>query len=98
MFATAGSIARVLGPLAVTKIYEKYGTYFMIGSVTSTLTVSLIGTILSYKTLVPHHVRTNDENNIATEPDVGSKLKHSKKEENEMGTGNGGDNYLEEVD
>ena len=89
MFATAGSVARVLGPLVVTKIYEKYGTYFMIGSVTSTLTVSLFGTILSYKTLVPPHVRTNEENNIATETDAGSKSKQQK-EENE--------NYLEEVD
>ena len=90
MFATAGSIARVLGPLAVTKIYEKYGTYFMIGSVTSTLTVSLFGTILSYKTLVPPHVRTNEENNIVTETDAGIKAKQPKKEESEKGTKYGG--------
>ena len=33
LFATAGSSARVAGPLLVTEIYEQLGTYWMLGIV-----------------------------------------------------------------
>ena len=30
LFATSGSVARVLGPLLVTEIYQQFGTYAML--------------------------------------------------------------------
>ena len=33
LFATAGSSARVAGPLLVTEIYEQLGSYWMLGIV-----------------------------------------------------------------
>ena len=66
----------MLGPLFVTKIYEKYGTYFMIGSVTATLTVSLVITVLSYKSLVPSNGLIKDKrSDRKTEPDLKHKFK-----------------------
>ena len=61
LFVTSGSIARVVGPLVVTAIYQDLGTYVMFGAVTATLAVSLIFTLFSYKSLVPSH-KKKDEN------------------------------------
>ena len=33
MFAAAGSLARVVGPLLVTEIYQELGSYWMLGIV-----------------------------------------------------------------
>ena len=41
MFAAAGSLARVVGPLLVTEIYQELGSYWMLGIV-GILMVSLI--------------------------------------------------------
>ena len=69
----------MLGPLFVTKIYEKYGTYFMIGSVTATLTVSLIITVLSYKTLVPSNgLIKHKHSDRKTGPDLKHNFKFNK--------------------
>ena len=62
LFATSGSVARVVGPLVVTEIYEQFGTYVMFGAVTATLAVSLIFTLFSYTSLVPSHGKKKDEN------------------------------------
>lgn len=53
LFATSGSVARVLGPLLVTEIYELWGTYVLFLVVTSTLVISMVLTIISWKWLVP---------------------------------------------
>ena len=73
MFATSGSVARVVGPLLVTEIYEQWGTYVMFGTVTATLVISLAVTLFSYKTLVPathgqkkDDNKTDDENKVDT--------------------------------
>jgi len=55
LFATSGSVARVVGPMVLTKIYEQYGTYIMFGTVTATLVISLVLTLVAYATLVPGH-------------------------------------------
>ena len=41
MFAAAGSLARVVGPLLVTEIYQELGSYWMLGIV-GILMVSLM--------------------------------------------------------
>ena len=46
-------MARVAGPLLVTEIYAAGGSYWMLGSVTSTLVLALALTIIFYRTLVP---------------------------------------------
>jgi len=55
LFATSSSVARVVGPLLVTEIYEKWGTYVLFGIVTATLVISLVLTLVAYATLVPSH-------------------------------------------
>ncbi|XP_014236234.1 major facilitator superfamily domain-containing protein 8 [Trichogramma pretiosum] len=49
----AGCASRVVGPLFVTMIYEKYGLYWTFGVTGSTLVVSMIHLSLVYKHLVP---------------------------------------------
>jgi len=53
LFATSGSLARVLGPLVVTEIYELWGTYVLFIVVTITLVISLILSLISWRKLVP---------------------------------------------
>ena len=97
LFATSGSIARVVGPLLVTKIYEEFGTYVMLGTVTSTLGVSLIMTVIAYRSLVPPHSnkdKANEEgkDNDKTKERVNENGKHlnalSEEDENEKEGGN----------
>lgn len=49
----AGSLARVLGPLFVSNIYDEYGTYWTFGSVTGSMLFSAVMTLLAYRRLVP---------------------------------------------
>ncbi|TRY68880.1 hypothetical protein TCAL_11023 [Tigriopus californicus] len=48
-----GSLARVLGPIFVTFVYQSLGTYATMGIVTGSMVLSLIITLLTYKRLVP---------------------------------------------
>ena len=41
MFATAGSSARVAGPLLITEIYEQLGSYWMLGIVAILMVIRL---------------------------------------------------------
>ena len=41
MFATAGSSARVAGPLLVTEVYEQLGSYWMLGIVAILMVIRL---------------------------------------------------------
>jgi len=73
LFATSGSVARVVGPLVVTEIYEQFGTYVMFGIVTATLVISLIMTLVAYASLVPTHKKEdsgNTDNNTNAVPKV----------------------------
>ena len=49
---TTGSLARVIGPIVVTEIYELWGTYVLFITVTATLVVSLILTLIFWRQLV----------------------------------------------
>merc|ERR1719341_371654 len=53
LLTTSGSLARVVGPLFVTEIYEQYGTYLTFGLVTGSLVFSVALTLLTYKSLSP---------------------------------------------
>jgi len=53
LFATSGSVARVVGPLVVTEIYELWGTYVLFAVVTATLVIALIATLFAYRQMVP---------------------------------------------
>ena len=77
MFATSGSVARVVGPLLVTELYEQWGTYVMFGTVTATLVISMFLTMFAYTTLVPahskHHEKTGaDGNKIEDKNNIGA--------------------------
>jgi len=53
LLTTSGSLARVVGPILISFIYKKYGTWFTFGIITSSLLISLILTLISYKRLGP---------------------------------------------
>ena len=62
-------MARVIGPLVVTEIYELWGTYVLFSVVTATLLVSLVLTIVSWRYLVP--VMANNSNDDISRPGGG---------------------------
>jgi len=49
---TTGSLARVIGPIAVAEIYEVWGTYVLFTIVTATLVLSFVITIVFWRQLV----------------------------------------------
>ena len=53
LLTTSGSLARVIGPIFVSVIYEYYGTLALFGIVTASLGLSFIITTLAYRQLVP---------------------------------------------
>ena len=53
LLTTSGSLARVIGPIFVSIIYEYYGTLVLFGIVTASLGLSFIITTLAYRQLVP---------------------------------------------
>ena len=56
ILTTSGSVARVVGPVFVSFIYEKYGTWLLFGLVALSLGLSFIVTVLAYRQLVPYDV------------------------------------------
>ena len=54
LLTTSGSLARVIGPIFVSFIYEKYGTWLLFGLVALSLALSFIVTTLAYRQLVPY--------------------------------------------
>merc|ERR1719348_594051 len=90
LFATSGSVARVVGPLLVTEIYEQWGTYVMFGTVTATLVISLVMTLVAYRTLVPTHKKTEQQPPVPEvivsereSPEIGRRLPVYSEEEEE---------------
>ena len=62
---TTGSLARVIGPIVVTEIYELWGTYVLFITVTATLVVSLILTLIFWRQLVtPTTTQANQDADI----------------------------------
>ena len=54
ILTTSGSVSRVVGPIFVSFIYEKYGTWLLFGLVALSLALSFIVTVLAYRQLVPY--------------------------------------------
>ena len=52
VFVFMGSLARVIGPLAVAEIYELWGTYVLFITVTATLVLSFVITLVFWRQLV----------------------------------------------
>ena len=51
VFVFMGSLARVIGPLAVAEIYELWGTYVLFITVTTTLVLSFVITLVFWRQL-----------------------------------------------
>ncbi len=49
----SGSLARVLGPLAVSSVYNNFGLYATSGLVVALMLVTLVITVVTYPRLVP---------------------------------------------
>ena len=53
LLTTSGSLARVVGPIFVTVIYEQYGTYLTFSLVTGSLVLTTLMFIITYRQFVP---------------------------------------------
>ena len=53
VLTTSGSLARVIGPVFVSYIYQEFGTWLLFGIVAASLGFSFIITTLAYRQLVP---------------------------------------------
>jgi len=53
VLTAAGSFARILGPIFVSYIYERFGTYWTFGLCAASLGLATIVTLLTYKRLIP---------------------------------------------
>ena len=51
ILTTSGSLARVIGPIGVSFVYQAFGTYFTFGGICTILTLALLAGVLSYKHL-----------------------------------------------
>ena len=51
ILTTSGSLARVIGPIGVSFVYQGFGTYFTFGGICTILTLALLAGVLSYKHL-----------------------------------------------
>ena len=61
---TTGSLARVIGPIAVAEIYEQWGTYVLFITVTATLVVSLVFTLVFWRQLITQVARAKPDGAI----------------------------------
>ena len=48
ILTTSGSLARVIGPIGVSFVYQAFGTYFTFGGICTILTLALLAGVLSY--------------------------------------------------
>ena len=53
ILTAAGSLARICGPIFVSEIYKEFGTYWTFGITAVSLALATLGTLLTYKQLVP---------------------------------------------
>ena len=59
IITAAGSFARILGPIFVSEIYKEFGTYWTYGLTALSLALATLGTVLTYKRLIPLEMRMN---------------------------------------
>ena len=70
ILTAAGSLARICGPIFVSEIYKEFGTYWTFGITAVSLALATLGTLLTYKQLVPLETKLNKrsaEDNILKE-------------------------------
>ena len=59
ILTTSGSLARVIGPIGVSFVYQAYGTYFTFGGICTILTLALLAGVLSYPRLKVNELQTS---------------------------------------
>lgn len=57
IITAAGSFARILGPIFVSEIYKEFGTYWTYGLTALSLALATLGTVLTYRRLIPLEMR-----------------------------------------
>ena len=80
---TTGSLARVIGPIAVAEIYEQWGTYVLFITVTATLVVSLVFTLVFWRQLITKVAQAKSDGGIGSKakPDSGIGSNQAEKDE-----------------
>ena len=58
ILTTSGSLARVIGPIGVSFVYQAFGTYFTFGGICTILTLALLAGVLSYPHLKVSKLKT----------------------------------------
>ena len=64
MLTLCGSLSRVVGPIAVSWIYEKQGTYWAFGVIIIVLVVAILLVLISYPKLKPKRNQELLENKL----------------------------------
>ncbi|XP_023341021.1 major facilitator superfamily domain-containing protein 8 [Eurytemora carolleeae] len=72
LFTSVGSLARICGPIFVSKIYQSYGTYWTFGLCILSLVISLVVSGLTYKRLIPIEDRLLPRIEITDDQDQGT--------------------------
>ena len=67
VLTAAGSLARICGPIFVSEIYKDFGTYWTFGITATSLGLAIIGTLLTYKKLVPANEMRKISNSTESE-------------------------------
>lgn len=60
VLTTSGSLARVVGPVFVSYIYQEFGTWLLFGLVTGSLVISFLISLISYRVLIPYNQLSKD--------------------------------------
>ena len=84
VFVTTGSLARVIGPIVVTEIYELWGTYVLFITVTATLVVSLVLTLVFWRQLITPTTQAKPDADVGSKGNQRDQLDLELKEEDEF--------------
>jgi len=74
ILTSAGSLARIAGPIFVSEIYKELGTYWTYGICAFSVLLSILCTVVTYKRMVPMETRINPDHDANKEFEENSRL------------------------
>ena len=74
ILTSAGSLARIAGPIFVSEIYKNFGTYWTYGLTCLSLVLTMASSIITYKRMVPMETRIKKDNDANYEEEENSRL------------------------
>jgi len=74
ILTSAGSLARIAGPIFVSEIYKEFGTYWTYGLCCMSLVLTMVASMITYKRMVPMETRIKNDNDANYEEEENSRL------------------------